>query len=960
MRLIYLLLMLSTVCLDAAPRRKRAEGRKKRDAAAVIEGHSNWLDSFYNLFNERESMTKIEAAGSLFTSGVSSLLGTGGKEKDEAHSSSGAEKAAGQGSSGKEKPSTPGGELITEASPPDDQTKSDLTSGGRGGEPAASSPGEGDKAGDSSSGDGVMAEEPAKGRPNLSASLPIENFFPPTQEVPKGTEEEEEEDLFKALTEVMTAENVPSSEKDDVVNSLKDLVATKTGVFDDPFGDKTDPGSGPSSAISSGLDNIPRNPTIGLPEYNIPKQGLTEPSSSGLSPTEGGSSSSSGPGDNAVAYRGQPAVNAQGRGPADNSIPNRGGPVYQGVAPNYNNYQQNPRLHNLYQQQYVPKSINTWPYNYRPGGINYPYGHNTRPNLPSGYNRNRMPMYALNPIYLPQQNTNFGGRQNRPPVQNFGGPQIQPRVGNMRFQPPGMNANMLRPPMQPKRPQQVARPPPSDEEDSEDDLLSDYDPIAGAFKTGPSEVEGEVKNNADSAMLNLKGLEAHFSTKPFTANDSSPDDYTSEASSLMQDLLNTVGSYLPPSLSKGEMDAPAALVGQESNVDEPIMVDSKTMVPNKNPRLGIHNKEPEQIPDYPAKQVITLSPPPFKYPKEDCHTHTGGIGECMTPFDCGQEGGVPSGLCHQGRDSFQQIRSCCIFESFCGYETNKEVTYLKNHEYPHSVNDDSDCVFKIDLLPGVCQLRLDFLDFALKPMTAGECDNDNALHVTSSDPTAFIPVKKLCGTLSQAVEDTLRTDNPHMYLHFNREDPLLQGLSDTRLPNKDLTNPSVRLSLKVKDFASRWDIRSTQIMCDGANLQAPTGCGQYYNMNAGNISTFNYLDGAYQNNIRMTSCIKRDPVACGLELNLKHFALGSAGKAKKLGYGLTCDDYLVINGQKTGLCGSLNVGRKLVFPTSSGPEAIFFSSDNKHNDKVDVGFELEYKHHHSCKNIEFFKFPSRK
>ena len=82
-------------------------------------------------------------------------------------------------------------------------------------------------------------------------------------------------------------------------------------------------------------------------------------------------------------------------------------------------------------------------------------------------------------------------------------------------------------------------------------------------------------------MLNLKGLEAHFSTKPFTANDSSPDDYTSEASSLMQDLLNTVGSYLPPSLSKGEMDAPAALVGQESNVDEPIMV------PNKNPRLGI-------------------------------------------------------------------------------------------------------------------------------------------------------------------------------------------------------------------------------------------------------------------------------------------------------------------------------------------------------------------------------------
>ena len=36
----------------------------------------------------------------------------------------------------------------------------------------------------------------------------------------------------------------------------------------------------------------------------------------------------------------------------------------------------------------------------------------------------------------------------------------------------------------------------------------------------------------------------------------------------------------------------------------------------------------------------------------------------------------------------------------------------------------------------------DFLELELKPPVNGECEEGNALHIGSSDPGAFIPVKK--------------------------------------------------------------------------------------------------------------------------------------------------------------------------------------------------------------------------
>jgi len=393
---------------------------------------------------------------------------------------------------------------------------------------------------------------------------------------------------------------------------------------------------------------------------------------------------------------------------------------------------------------------------------------------------------------------------------------------------------------------------------------------------------------------------------------------------------------------------------------KPVIVDEKKQIPNKPAKAGIPNKEPEEIPDYDGTLGFSLVGPSVRLPKEECLTDSGGIGECLQAFECGMEGGRPEGLCHLGHDAYYHLRTCCIYDSHCGFETNKEVTYLKNPEFPNYAKSSSDCMFKIDVLPNVCQIRIDFLELEMKPMVEGQCDPNNALYITSSASDAFIPVPQLCGTIHKEVQDELRTDIPHMYVHINRDHPKLYGGHNNIIPNKD-GDPSVWLTLKVEDFASRWNIRVSQIQCDGANLQAPAGCGQYYNMNSGNLTSFNYLDGAYQKDMSLTSCIKRDPTACALELNMKSFFVGDTkGGSGKLGYGLTCKDYFMINGEKTSICGSNNnIARRMIFP-AHGPESVYFHSDSSHDPSVDQGYHFEYFHHSNCQNLEFYKYPNKK
>ena len=41
------------------------------------------------------------------------------------------------------------------------------------------------------------------------------------------------------------------------------------------------------------------------------------------------------------------------------------------------------------------------------------------------------------------------------------------------------------------------------------------------------------------------------------------------------------------------------------------------------------------------------------------------------------------------------FRSCCVFPSFCGYESNKEVVYFKSPEYPETSPVAAECNFRV-------------------------------------------------------------------------------------------------------------------------------------------------------------------------------------------------------------------------------------------------------------------------
>jgi len=396
---------------------------------------------------------------------------------------------------------------------------------------------------------------------------------------------------------------------------------------------------------------------------------------------------------------------------------------------------------------------------------------------------------------------------------------------------------------------------------------------------------------------------------------------------------------------------------------ESVQQDNRSLpvFPNKN-QSDEYISSTMEFPNKHTGEVVTttiplgfsLNDPGVELPSEECLSSQGNVGECKTPYQCGVEGGVPDGLCHQGYDAYYHLRSCCIFKSLCGYVTNKEVTYLRNEGHPELTNRSaSDCYFKIDLLKDVCQLRIDFLEFEMKPMSDGECDESNALAIKGPNAKHS---KLICGTINKETSDFLRTDHPHLYYHVSDDPDYINEITGKSIPNRDKT--SVLMKLKVKDYSSRWNLKFTQITCDGANLQAPHGCDQYYNTNSGNISSFNLLDGEYPKNLRLSACIKKDPTACALELRIKKFSLGQPkGAIGKPGYGLVCKDYLVINGEKTAICGTLP-SRPMYFHTG-GPQFLTLHTDDI-SETGDVGFSLEYYHHQTCNGLDFFTFPSKK
>jgi len=321
-----------------------------------------------------------------------------------------------------------------------------------------------------------------------------------------------------------------------------------------------------------------------------------------------------------------------------------------------------------------------------------------------------------------------------------------------------------------------------------------------------------------------------------------------------------------------------------------------------------------------------------------CTTPSGQVGVCSSAARCGAAGGELGGLCGEAPAAV-----CCTFRERCGATSDRQVTYFESPDHPSPLPGAHQCRLDLQLRPGVCQVRLDFLDVSLAPAAGGACSPRDRLALSSSHPQALLPVGEVCGTLAPS---------SHLYLHLGARHP---ERPDTTTPNSSPRH-TVTLEAQTSGPGSRWRVRVTQVPCgEGDSLQAPPGCGQYYTEPRGNISSLNWPDGQYPRDLTLSSCIATDLAACGLAYTLHSMGLGRFG-GNKLGYGLTCRDYIAIHGERTGMCGSVSTPRTLLLPPTS--LGLTMHTDSQARDKEDVGFHLSYRFLHDCEGVRWHQPPS--
>ena len=210
----------------------------------------------------------------------------------------------------------------------------------------------------------------------------------------------------------------------------------------------------------------------------------------------------------------------------------------------------------------------------------------------------------------------------------------------------------------------------------------------------------------------------------------------------------------------------------------------------------------------------TIRPPPL----QQCASPEGNIGLCASEQLCQASGGAQSVSAACG-----EARLCCVHAaSKCGVVSSLAVTNIQSPGYPEVTNYLRNCPVTLGLAPDVCQVRVDFLKFRVGKMSGGRCHIHDSLLLQSSQQAAMVPMQRLCGTLADPrLGDTAP---PHLYIHI--PNPL--GDQQHLMPKKEDFMRTLSFNFNVKNSNSSWNLRVTQIKCDGSPLQAPTGCSQYY------------------------------------------------------------------------------------------------------------------------------------
>merc|ERR1711962_33258 len=207
---------------------------------------------------------------------------------------------------------------------------------------------------------------------------------------------------------------------------------------------------------------------------------------------------------------------------------------------------------------------------------------------------------------------------------------------------------------------------------------------------------------------------------------------------------------------------------------------------------------------------------------------------CVDPGRCESESSRTSvGTCDSmsGSGGYQV---CCKDTATCGDVVSSYISYFTNPLYPAKERDDLGCNMKVQIRRGICQLRLDFVEFRLPgPGPNGLCTDLNIMAPQS--PLSVFGGRansQLCG---------LNTGN-HMYIRVRAGDAVqlaatLSGTAAVPINRFNLGHSSQTEYI--------WNIRMTQIECVSdieyfADLEAPAGCLQWFTDNFGSFKSFNY------------------------------------------------------------------------------------------------------------------------
>ncbi|CRL03175.1 CLUMA_CG016282, isoform A [Clunio marinus] len=181
---------------------------------------------------------------------------------------------------------------------------------------------------------------------------------------------------------------------------------------------------------------------------------------------------------------------------------------------------------------------------------------------------------------------------------------------------------------------------------------------------------------------------------------------------------------------------------------------------------------------------------------------------------------------------------CCVFMASCGGIARENGTYFVNPNSPDVTDGTGSCQLSIlKLHPDICQLRLDFENFAI----AGP---DVLNHICNTDQflvSGGSTVPTICGT----------NHGDHMYIDAGL------GQSNPVILTVITSGPT---------FPRSWRIRISQIHC-GSLHKADQGCLQYFTGISGRVKSFNYdsLSGRQLSNQDYSICIRTERNFCSIQ-----------------------------------------------------------------------------------------------